>query len=336
MVRVAALHMTTRAGISTVVTSQHQSRFRKRPASRLELAITARLNEQPVRERQRIFNPHLHLSERPSTAPGLGASASLPSLRPATSNLNRTTRYSPDKVTAALIHPQGRSGQPLSLSFERHRPLSGPASTPPLAGEDGDAQGDAQGDAPIVPIRNQHSDWTVLAQAVCDSTPASAAQPLRSTPSPRLASLAPLGYAMPRAIERACDSFDQKSQGIMQRLSTLKNRLEEDVTSERVQLKFDRALAELRIQRLQFQPHRWRDGYLQDNPLSHGGFLGSRHPRAPPRNRPVRSSAALGMLIASLISLIASLISLIASLISLIASLIRLIASLIRYGARVL
>jgi hypothetical protein len=120
---------------------------------------------------------------------------------------------------------------------------------------------------------------------------------------------------MPRAIERACDSFDQKSQGIMQRLSTLKNRLEEDVTSERVQLKFDRALAELRLQRLQFQPHRWRDGYLQDNPLSHGGFLGSRHPRAPPRNRPVRSSAALGMLIASLISLI---------------------ASLIRYGARVL
>jgi hypothetical protein len=139
---------------------------------------------------------------------------------------------------------------------------------------------------------------------------------------------------MPRAIERACDSFDQKSQGILQRLSTLKNRLE-DVTSERVQLKFDRTLAELRLQRLQFQPHRWRDGYLQDNPLSHGGFLGSRHPRAPPRNRPVQSSAALGMLIASLIRMIASLISLIASLISLIASLIRLIASFIRYGARV-
>ena len=298
------------------VTSKTQSRLRKRPASRLELAITARLNEQPVRERQRTFNPHLHLSERPSTAPSLGASASLPSLRPATS-----MRYFPDKVTAALVHPQGRSGQSSLPSFERHRPLSGPASTPLLAGEDGDAQSDAQSDAPIVPIRNQYSDWTVLEQAVCGA-PALAAQPLHSTPSPRLASLAPLGYAMPRAVERACDSFDQKSQGIMQRLSTLKNRLEENVTSERVQLKFDRALAELRIQRLQVQPHRWRDGYLQDNPLSHGGFLGSRHPRAPPRNRPVRSSAALGMLIASLIRMIASLIM--------------LIASLIRYGARVL
>ncbi len=288
--------MTTRAVGSTLVSSQHRSRFAAQPASRLEEAIAARLEERPVRERERAFNPQLELHAIRTAPTRLGASSSSPSFRPATSHLaNPKARGRAQLSLAPVRHPRG-GGHHLepstsTPSLESRRPFSVPAPRPLAADAD---------DPPRPTVHTVNVPFRVSRWQVHSRGPAvgKSSQPLPPPPPPPSSgaqrrstrSLAPLGYDMPRSVERACDSFDERAEGLTQRLSTLVSRLDKDTTSERAQLDFYRSLAELRAQRFEVQPLRWRGGEL-DDVLSHGGFSGSRNPRAPPRGRPPRHDA---------------------------------------------